>query len=168
MDLYLVEPGPSTSSRRLKEVSGDWSIADWSPDDRHVAAVEYISANESYVYLIEVASGETKPLMPRVKPGSTTVSYGDVRFAPTAARSTGRPTSTRSSAGSPRYDLGTGQASILTADIPWDVQGFDLSDDGRTIVLTTNEDGLARLHILDIATGAEAPRRHCRWGRSLA
>jgi dipeptidyl aminopeptidase/acylaminoacyl peptidase len=46
---------------------------------------------------------------------------------------------------------------VLTAAIPWNVQGFDLSDDGRTIVFVTNEDGLAKLHILDIATGAERP-----------
>jgi dipeptidyl aminopeptidase/acylaminoacyl peptidase len=157
MDLYVVEPGPSTSPRRLKEVSGDWSIADWSPDDRHVAAVEYISANESYVHIVEVPSGETRPLTPRSAPGVATVSYGDVRFS-----KDGRALFWTTDLDSEfrrlvRYDLANGQASVLTANIPWDVEGYDLSDDGRTIVLTTNEDGLAKLHILDIATGAERP-----------
>ena len=157
MDLYLAEPGAPGSPRRLKEVSGDWSIADWSPDDRHVAAVEYISANESYVYVIEVPSGDAKPLMPRSKPGSATVSYGDARFARDGRAiywTTDLDSEFRRLA---RYDLATGQSSVLTASIPWDVEGYDLSDDGRTIVLTTNEDGLAKLHILDIATGGERP-----------
>jgi dipeptidyl aminopeptidase/acylaminoacyl peptidase len=157
MDLYVVEPGPTTSPRRLKEVSGSWSIADWSPDDNHLAAVEYISANESYVHLIEVASGETKPLTPKAAPGAATVSYGDVQFAPDGRAlywTTDLDSEFRRLA---RYDLATGQASVLTANILWDVEGFDLTEDGRTIVLTTNEDGLAKLHILDIATGAERP-----------
>jgi dipeptidyl aminopeptidase/acylaminoacyl peptidase len=157
MDLYLVEPGPTTSPRRLKEVSGSWSIADWSPDDNHLAAVEYISANESYVHLIEVASGETKPLTPKAAPGAATVSYGDVQFAPDGRAIYWTTDLDSEFSRLARYDLATGQTSVLTANIPWDVQGFDLTDDGRTIVLTTNEDGLAKLHILDIATGTERP-----------
>ena len=157
MDLYLVVPSAPCSPKRLKEVSGDWSIADWSPDDRHVAAVEYISANESYVHLIEVPSGESKPLTPRAAAGAATVSYGDVRFAKDGRAlywTTDLDSEFRRLA---RYDLANGQPSVLTAGIPWDVEGFDLSDDGRTIVMTTNEDGVAKLHILDIATGAERP-----------
>lgn len=157
MDLYLAMPGSPGSPRRLKEVSGDWSIADWSPDDRHVAAVEYISANESYVHVIDVASGDAKTPMPRSKPGGPTVSYGNVRFA-----RDGRALYWTTDLDSEfqrlvRYDLEAGRSSVLTAAIPWDVEGYDLSDDGRTIVLTANEDGLSRLHILDVATGAERP-----------
>ena len=157
MDLYLAEPGAPGSPRRLKEVSGSWSIADWSPDDRHVAAVEDISINESYVYVIDVDTGNAKPLTPRAAPGSATVSYENVRFGRDGRAlywTTDLDSEFRRLA---RYDLAAGQSSVLTAAIPWDVEGYDLSDDGRTIVLTTNEDGLSKLHILDVATGAERP-----------
>ena len=101
MDLYVVEPGPSTTPRRLKEVSGDWSIADWSPDDRHVAAVEYISANESYVHLVDVALGRDQAAhAPRRAGGGDGQLWRRPLRRATAARSTGRPTSTRSSAAS--------------------------------------------------------------------
>ena len=37
------------------------------------------------------------------------------------------------------------------------MEGFDLSDDGTTIVLVANEDGVSRLHVLDVASGGERP-----------
>jgi dipeptidyl aminopeptidase/acylaminoacyl peptidase len=157
MDLYVAEPADPKSRRRLKEVAGTWSIADWSPDDRQVAAVEYISANESYVSTIDVATGATRTLNPRPAPGATTVSYDEVRFARDGRSlfwTTDLDSEFRRLA---RYDLETGRATVLTAAIPWDVEGYDLSDDGRTVVLVANEDGLSRLHVLDAADGRERP-----------
>ncbi|HEV3168081.1 MAG TPA: hypothetical protein VGZ22_29025, partial [Isosphaeraceae bacterium] len=52
MDIYVADTNEESSPRQLKEVRGHWSVTDWSPDDRRVAAVEMISANESYVHLI--------------------------------------------------------------------------------------------------------------------
>ena len=46
--------------RLLKEVSGQWTVADWSPDETRVVAVEYISINESYIHIIEIATGKTE------------------------------------------------------------------------------------------------------------
>ncbi|MEJ7640367.1 MAG: prolyl oligopeptidase family serine peptidase [Singulisphaera sp.] len=37
------------------------------------------------------------------------------------------------------------------------MEGFDLSDDGTTIILVANEDGVSRLHVLDAASGRERP-----------
>jgi hypothetical protein len=36
MDLCVIDPDRPESARRLKEVSGDWHVSDWSPDDRRV------------------------------------------------------------------------------------------------------------------------------------
>ena len=43
MDLYVASPIDPHFQRRLKEVSGQWSITDWSPDESRVVAVEYLS-----------------------------------------------------------------------------------------------------------------------------
>ncbi|MEZ0368703.1 MAG: prolyl oligopeptidase family serine peptidase, partial [Candidatus Sericytochromatia bacterium] len=40
----------------------------------------------------------------------------------------------------------------LTSHIPWNVTALDLSPDGERLVLSTNEDGLNRLYLLDTAT----------------
>jgi dipeptidyl aminopeptidase/acylaminoacyl peptidase len=157
MDIYVAEPGAPGAPRRLKEVAGNWLINDWSPDDRQITAVELISGTESYVHLIDVATGDARTLTPRPTPRSTTVFHIDVRFAPDGQSlfwTTDLDSEFRRLA---RFDLATGRMAVLTAAIPWDVEGYDLSDDGRTIVLVANEDGLSRLHVLDQDTGRERP-----------
>ncbi len=157
MDLYVVDPSGSGQARRIKDVQGDWSVSDWSPDDKAVAAVESLSINESYVHVIDVATGEARSPTPRAAPGGPTVAYGDVRFA-----RDGKALYWTTDLGSEfrrlaRHDLAAETSTTLTAHIPWDVEGFDLSDDGTTIVLVANEDGVSRLHVLDVASGRERP-----------
>ncbi len=55
------------------------------------------------------------------------------------------------------FDLASKQFRFLTSDIQWDVEGFDLSPDGKTIAFTINEDGFGSLHLLDTKTGAHKP-----------
>jgi dipeptidyl aminopeptidase/acylaminoacyl peptidase len=128
-------------------------VADWSPDDRRVAAIEYISINESYVHLIDVATGATETVTPRDQGGtSPTVAYGGARWS-----QDGRSLYWTTDLGSEfrrlvRYDLTTKASTPLTEGIPWDVEEFELSDDGTKIALVANEDGIAKLHVLDAAT----------------
>ena len=100
MDLYVADRAEPGAARLFKEVAGTWTVADWAPDDRRVAAIEYISINETYVHLVDVATGDAETLTPAARqapaqrrPSATGQSAG----RRTAARSTGRPTSARSS-----------------------------------------------------------------------
>jgi dipeptidyl aminopeptidase/acylaminoacyl peptidase len=133
-------------------------VTDWSPDDRRVAAVEYVSVNETYVHLVDVATGETETVTPRDRDGdSPTVAYGDVRWS-----GDGESLYWTTDLGSEfrrlaRYDLATKRSTPLTAGIPWDVEEFDLSEDGSRLALVANEGGVARVHVLDTATGRELP-----------
>jgi dipeptidyl aminopeptidase/acylaminoacyl peptidase len=150
MDIYILDRSSGAPARRLKEVSGDWEVADWSPDDRNVAAVERISINESHVFLIDVGTGQTEPVTP---PGA--VAYEDVQFS-----KDGRSLYWTTDAGSEfrrlaKFDLSSKASTVLSGETPWDVEAFDLSDDGTVIVYSANEDGYSRLHALDTATGRE-------------
>jgi len=44
---------------------------------------------------------------------------------------------------------------VITKDIPWDVEGFAQSDDGKHIAFVTNEDGISKLRVLDSTTFKE-------------
>lgn len=165
MDLYVVDPSGPGPARRIKDVQGDWSVSDWSPDDKAVAALEYLSIDETYVHLVDVATGEVRTPTPRAAPGGPTVAYGDVRFA-----KDGKALYWTTDLGSEfrrlaRHDLASGTSTTLTAHIPWDVEGFDLSDDGTTILLIANEDGVSRLHVLDAASGRERPAPRLPFGQ---
>lgn len=160
MDLYVVDAANPSAARRFKEVSGSWSVEDWSPDESRVVALEYISISESYVHIVELATGATETITPRRSNGAPVVAYHNVKWS-----KDGRSLYWTTDLDSEfqrlvRFDLATKTGTILTPNIPWDVSGYDLSDDGRTIALVTNEDGISKLHVLNTATGRElvAPR----------
>jgi len=56
-------------------------------------------------------------------------------------------------------DLASKQHTYLTSNIPWDIDEFDLSDNGRLVGFVANEDGFGVLHVLDTATRKEKSLR---------
>src|SRR6185369_9108954 len=148
-DLYVADPGAAGSERRVAEAHGSWTVLEWSPDDRSVLVDEEVSANETYLHWIDVASGTVHDLTPRAKPGETTVSWQAARWA-----RDGRSLFATSDKDSEflrvvRVDLASGKTTVLSGDTPWDVESLDLSDDGNRLAFFTNEDVYSRLHIVD-------------------
>lgn len=156
MDLYLLEPDRPQPARLLKAVDGRWTVADWAPDESQLVARESVSINEAYLWLIDVRTGETRPLTPE-RGKSNPAGYGPVRWAAdgkTIYWTTDRDADFLRLV---RHDLQTQSDTVLTSDLGWDVEDFDLSDDGRWIALITNEAGISRLRVLDAASGRESP-----------
>lgn len=155
-DLYVINPADPKSDRLLATVKGGgWSPADWSPDDRQVVVGEFISINESYLWLYEVATGEKTLLT--AKGNSEKIAYRGAAFSKDGKGLyvlTDRDSEFLRLA---YLDLATGQHTYLTSHIPWDVEDFDLSEDGKLIAFTANEDGASVLHLLETATGQEKP-----------
>jgi dipeptidyl aminopeptidase/acylaminoacyl peptidase len=164
MDVYVADPATPGSERRIAEVQGSWSPLDWSADNRRVLLSEFISANEAYLHwvyvenTVDAAGGEIHTLTPRsARKGDPAVAYQGGRWSKDA-----RSVYTTSDRDSEflrlvRLDLATGATTVLSGDVPWDVEQFDLSDDGRLLAFFTNEDGVSRLHLLDATTGAPLP-----------
>jgi dipeptidyl aminopeptidase/acylaminoacyl peptidase len=155
-DIYVQDPRQPQSDRRLADLQGGgWQALDWSPDDTRILAIEFISANESYLWLLDAATGKNTLLTP--KGGPEKVAYGGGEFAGDGRSiyvTTDRDSEFQRLA---RVDLATGRHTYLTSHIKWDVDTFDLSPDGKTIALVTNEDGASRLRLLDTATDKERP-----------
>jgi dipeptidyl aminopeptidase/acylaminoacyl peptidase len=163
-DLYVADPAVAGSERRVAEIQGSWTPLDWSRDDHRILMLEEISANETYLHAVDVASGKVQALTPRAKAGETTVSWQGGRWA-----KDGKSVYTTSDKDSEtlrlvRLDVGDkaggqagGKTAVLSGDLPWDVEGFDVADDGTRLAFFTNEDGFSRLHLLDLATGKPLP-----------
>ncbi len=80
VDFYIVDPRDPKNTRMLAQhEGGGWGVADWSPDDRKIAVGEYLSANESYIWLYDGATGEKTLLTP--KGGAEKIAYGDAQFS---------------------------------------------------------------------------------------
>lgn len=157
MDLYVADPSSPGSERRVAELAGDWTSLDWSPDDRRVLMSEYVSINESYLHWVDVASGQVQAVTPRRGKDAPTVSFQGGAWS-----RDGKAIYTLSDEDSEfrrlvRIDLDSGRRTVVSGDIPWDVEEFDVSDDGTVIAFFVNEDGVSRLHLLSAATGQALP-----------
>jgi Tol biopolymer transport system component len=62
-DLWLMDPSdPKTDHMLLQLQGGGWQPTDWSSDDKQLLLLQEISANETYIWLVDVASGQKKLL----------------------------------------------------------------------------------------------------------
>jgi dipeptidyl aminopeptidase/acylaminoacyl peptidase len=153
-DLYVMDPRDPKTDHKLAEVSGGgWNPLDWSPDGKKILVQEGISVNESYLWLVDAATGEKKLLTAKGAAGAEKVAYGGGKFTPD-----GSAFYTTSDAGSEfsrlvRMDLASGKPTVLTGKISWDVDEFDVTPDGKRIAFVTNEDGAAVLHVADADGG---------------
>jgi dipeptidyl aminopeptidase/acylaminoacyl peptidase len=152
-DFYIVDPKNPASDRLLTQVEGGgWGALDWSPNDQQVVIIEYISVNESYLWLVDTQSGSKKLLTPKNR---EKISYEAAIFT-----KDGKGLyiiSDRNSEFSrlAYVDLATFKYTYLTSNIPWDVEDLDLSEDGKYLAFVTNEDGASVLHLINTATGKE-------------
>ncbi len=151
-DIWIMDPRtPSTDRLVLQNAGGGWGIADWSRDDRTLLVEEYLSVNESRLWLVDAVTGAKRLLTP-ARAGDP-VAWGGGEFS-----ADGLAVFTTSDAGTEfralvRVDVATGRVTPVVADIPWDITSLDLSPNGKTIAFVVNEAGIARLHLLDVGSG---------------
>ncbi len=154
-DVYVIDPSdPKTERLVLQVKGGGWFATDWSPDGRTLLVLEAISANESRVYLVDVASGAKTLFTPETK---EKVSYGRAQFSPdgkTVYLTSDKDDEFKRLVA---IDVATRKWDVLTPDVKWDVNGFDLSDDGSKIAYVLNEAGAETLHVLDLKARRELP-----------
>lgn len=157
-DIYVVNPAEPLSSRLVAQCEGGgWRVADWSPDDRRLAVIEFISANETYLWLVDAQSGVKTAVTPRNGSPGDPVAYMSAQFS---ADGEGLYVTTDRESEFLRLayvDLASRSHSYLTDSLKWDVEDVDLSPDGKRIAFATNEDGVSVLRLLDTATGKIQP-----------
>ncbi|PYO40569.1 MAG: peptidase S9, prolyl oligopeptidase [Gemmatimonadetes bacterium] len=154
LDLWVMDPSQPATDRMVTQLEGGgYEPADWSPDDRQILLRQGVSVNETRLWLVDVASGQQTLLTP--KEGDESIAYGAERFG-----RDGKGVYLTSDRGSEfqrlaYLELATKRYRFLTSEIPWDVEEFDLSPDGRAIAFVTNEGGVGVLHVIGTATGVE-------------
>jgi dipeptidyl aminopeptidase/acylaminoacyl peptidase len=154
-DIWTMNPADPKSDKLLLQVEGAWSPLDWSPDDERLLVIQSISANESYLYVVDVKTGEKRLLTP--KGGPEKVSYGNGQFAKDGKSIFAATDKDSEFHRLARIDLESGKHTFLTDHIKWDVEDFEVSPDGKSVAFVVNEDGLGKLHLLATDTGKEKP-----------
>lgn len=156
LDVYVINPADPKSDQLLAKLEGGgWGIADWSPDDSKILLGEYLSVNESYLWLLDSKTGEKTLITP--KGDTTKVAYGDIRFN---KEGSGIYFTTDKNSEFQRLtfmDLATKKETVLSGHINWDVDEFAISLDRSMIIFVSNEDGVSVMHLIDLKPGKERP-----------
>lgn len=153
MDIYVMSPESKENHLLAELEGGGFGVSDWSPDDKSLLVSEEISINESYLWLMDSQTG-TKKLLTQ-KGQSEQVAYNMAKFSRDGK---GIYVATDKDSEFLRLtyiDLQTMKYTPLSSHINWDVNSFTQSWDGKYIAFVTNEDGIDKLHILDVKTQKE-------------
>ncbi|MCK4698879.1 MAG: PD40 domain-containing protein, partial [Bacteroidales bacterium] len=148
-DIYLGDINTPGKAEIILEKCGTWVAVDWSPDDKKLLVINYVSANESYYYTLEIATGE----LIQINPSKEKIAYG---FSSLFSKNENGLYMT-SDEGSEfhflrYYNLTKKKFTTLTSDIPWDVEQMAISKKGDKLAFVTNEGGISKLYLLDTKT----------------
>jgi dipeptidyl aminopeptidase/acylaminoacyl peptidase len=152
-DIFIVNPRDPKSDHLLAQVQGGgWSVMAGSPDDSKLLLGEYISINESKLHLCDARSGAMELITPAT---SEKISWSSGVFAHDGKSlfvATDKDSEFQRLC---RFDLATKKLTPLVTGIRGDVESWDLSDNGKLLAFTSNEEGVSKLHLLDARSGEE-------------
>ena len=155
--LTLVDPlNPATRLALGALPGGGWGDYNFSHNDATIAAVQYRTPNDADIFLINAKTGKREKILPQA--GAAAAGYS----SPEWSKDSRRLFLTTNQGGEfselAVYDTKTAKLTVLSRHIPWDIQSFSLSEDGKRILAIVNANGKDEARIFDAATGKELPR----------
>lgn len=136
----------------LENKGNGWSIADWSKDESKLLVVNYVSINESKLFIYDIASKK----MTQIRPSDKQIAYSDATFTHDGKGIFLISDEDTEFAALRYYDLATQKMSKIV-ELDWDIQGFDLSKDGATLIFSANENGYSKLYKLNTKSMKHTP-----------
>ena len=151
MDVWLHDLG--TGEVRRLFGGGMYAVpVSWSPDGRHLLALDVRSNTDMTVYLVDAESGEGRELTPREE---------EARYLPGPWAADGSGFYILSDEG--REYVGLAFFRLDAGELEWvetpdaDVEDIAGSRDGRVLAWLVNERGWSRLYLRDLQSGALLP-----------
>lgn len=148
-DIYVMDPRDPAATRLVAQVDGGgWGVSDFSPDKSWALVGKYVSVQKVDPFRLDLATGAMTPIGDHKQ----AIAFGGGAFAPD-----GTIWGT-SDEGSDFQRLGTldpktGKFTPRGPAEKWDVDTFDIADDGSFIAYVVNEAGMSKLRVMDVASG---------------
>lgn len=148
-DIYYMDPNDPKSNKLVLQVKGGgWGISDISNDGKKLLISEYVSANESHIWLLETESAKLSEVTDRKSTGiiQSGASFSDatdeIWFVTDKDNEFERLAT---------MNLTTKKVDFHTSKINWNVENYNLSEDKKTIVFITNEAGINKMYLMKTA-----------------
>ncbi|MDB6083547.1 MAG: putative prolyl oligopeptidase family protein, partial [Gammaproteobacteria bacterium] len=148
-DIDVVEPEAGTLPHLA--LTGDdaaWYPLDWSPDDRKLLVLKSVSIGEGYLYVVDLSSGQRR----EVDPAATKIGIAGAKFS-RDGQGVYLISDRDAEFAKLRYvNLFTGEKTVLSNQIPWDIEELAISRDGHYLAYLGNEAGISKLNLMDLRT----------------
>ncbi|MBB5685385.1 S9 family peptidase [Sphingobium boeckii] len=152
--LLATDPAANAAPRTVFQSDGAISPDDISDEKKGLLFTRGISNRESQMFRLDLASGDAV----RIAPKAAMARYEAARFLPggqSIIAISDRDSDTRRLV---EIDIATGKETVLTPDLQWDVESYDLSAGGRVLAYAINEDGFSRVVVQDRITRRALPQ----------
>ncbi len=148
--IWAIDPDRPDTKRKVAELpGGGWFAPAVRPDDRELALTRYLSANESQIWTIDLATGKSRQVLPTAAERKLKAEHMPAAYSPDGRYLFFTSNRFGEFAEMMRLDRRAGAIRRVTADIPWDVEGGSISEDGRLIALQVNADGRGEMRLFD-------------------
>jgi dipeptidyl aminopeptidase/acylaminoacyl peptidase len=149
-DLYLCQTTNPKDYKLILQEGGSWSVMDWSPDDKQLLVRNRISANKSFIYLLDITTGKLE----QINPSKEEISYTDGLFG-----KDGKGIFIVNDEGSEfqvlkHYNIATKKFTALSTNIPWDVEDIVMDKTRQTLIASVNENGFSKLFQVDVSNNS--------------
>ena len=156
--LTLVDPLQAADRRVITELPGTgWFDFTFSPDDKWLVMIRYVSRTETEVWRMDVASGKRERILP-ASDASARATYFGLEFSRDGSRLYMTTTARSEFQQLAEYRFATRALRYFPSDINWDVENFALSEDGRRLAAVFNVDGRDELRLFDPVSAKELAR----------
>jgi dipeptidyl aminopeptidase/acylaminoacyl peptidase len=146
-DIDIVEPeGGSLPHLAVTGDSAAWIPLDWSPDDRKLLVLKYVSISEAYLYVVDLGSGQKR----EVEPSPNKVGIAGAKFS-RDGQGVYLISDRDGEFAQLRYvNLFTGESSVISGRLSWGIEELAISRDGHYLAYLGNEAGISKLNVLDL------------------
>jgi dipeptidyl aminopeptidase/acylaminoacyl peptidase len=145
-DVYLMDARDPASDERILELEGMWGVVGWSPTADELLLTRVVSNVENELYVLNIGERSVRRL---TEPTDGPVLHGSAQWSRDGSGvyySSNRGTEFSHLR---RLDLRTGEETILSDEIPWDVTSIQQTGDGGLLLIAVNEDGSTRHYTSD-------------------
>src|SRR6202140_5042615 len=147
-DIDIVDPEAGSLPRLAVtgDSAGAWYPLDWSPDDRKLLVLKYLSVAEAYLFVVDLESGKKH----EVEPTPAKVGITGAKFS-RDGQGVYLISNRDSEFSQLRYvNLYTGDKTVISGHISWDIEELAISRDGHYLAYISNEAGADKLNLLDL------------------